>query len=299
MAEQVKNFTIAAADETEPLPEGVDGWWLRQRTLSRTLYWGVHVASISVFWVGFEPWYLALFAASFFVRMFGITGAYHRYFAHKTYKTSRPFQFLIALLATTAVQKGPLWWAAAHRIHHKYADRPGDVHSPSEGFWHAHNGWIFCGLWDDSKLQEITDFARYPELMWLNRWHIVPPAVLLVLCGLIGGSVGIVWGFVLPTVALWHSTYCVNSIAHIFGRRRYDTPDTSRNNWLVGLLTMGEGWHNNHHHYCVSARQGFFWWEVDATYYILRGLAAVGLIWDIREPPAHVVRSQTRTARAS
>jgi stearoyl-CoA desaturase (delta-9 desaturase) len=197
------------------------------------------------------------------------------------------------VLGTSATQKGPLWWAGNHRIHHKYSDQPGrDVHSPKDGFWYSHQGWIFDGRWDASPLEHIPEFARCRELIWLNRWHVAAPAALALLCFAIGGGSGLLWGFAISTVVLWHSTYAINSLAHRWGTRRYDTPDTSRNNALLGLLTMGEGWHNNHHQYCASTRQGFFWWEIDATYYILRALQTVGLIWDIREPPAHLLHPE-------
>ena len=232
--------------------------------------------------------------------MFAITGGYHRYFAHQTYKTSRAFQFVLAVLGATATQKGVLWWAGHHRIHHKYSDQPGrDVHSPQDGFWYSHQGWIFHGRWDGSSLDQIQDFARFPELVWLNRWHVVPPIAA-------GGGLLRDRRLQRPALGLrrsrpsllWHATYSINSLAHRWGTRRYDTPDTSRNNLLLGLLTLGEGWHNNHHHYCASARQGFFWWEIDVSYYLLRALAAVGLIWDVREPPAHVVNRTARAARS-
>jgi stearoyl-CoA desaturase (delta-9 desaturase) len=234
---------------------------------------------------------LVLLAATFWLRMFGITAGYHRYFAHRTYKTSRPFQLALALLGVSATQKGPLWWAGHHRNHHKNSDRPGlDVHSPRDGFWYSHQGWIFDARWDASPLEQIRDFARYPELVWLNRWHFVGPVAIAVLCTAIGGLSGLVWGFCISTTLLWHATYSINSLAHRWGTRRYATTDTSRNNALLALLTLGEGWHNNHHHYCTSTRQGFFWWEIDVSYYVLRALAAIGLVWDLREPPAHVVR---------
>ena len=281
---------VAVAGQTPALSEA-EGWWARHRMVPRVIYWGIHASCLLALWVGVTTGDLVLLAITFSVRMFAITAGYHRYFSHRTYKTSRAFQFVLAALGTSATQKGPLWWAGHHRRHHQHADRPGlDVHSPRDGFWYSHQGWIFDGRWDASALDRIRDFARYPELIWLNRWHIVVPTLLAVLCFAIGGLSGLVWGFSISTVALWHSTYSINSLAHLWGTRRYDTPDTSRNNWFLGLLTMGEGWHNNHHHYCVSTRQGFFWWEVDLSYYILRALAAVGLVWDIREPPAHVVR---------
>ena len=240
-----------------------------------------------------------LFLATYLIRVFAITGFYHRYFSHKTYQTSRPMQFLMALIGVSATQKGPLWWAGNHRVHHKYADVPGkDVHSPSDGLYHAHQGWIFDGRWDATPVDQIRDFAAYPELTWLNRWHIIGPLLLGGICYAIGGWSGVLWGYAISTVALWHSTYSINSLAHVWGSRRYATNDTSRNNLFLALVTLGEGWHNNHHHYCASTRQGFFWWEIDITYYLLRGMAAVGLIWDLREPPAHILKpSRPETLR--
>ncbi len=240
-----------------------------------------------------------LLAATFYARMFAITGGYHRYFAHKTFKTSRAFQFVLAALACSSTQKGPLWWAGNHRLHHKYADQPEDLHSPAHGFFHAHQGWIFERRFDATPLDRIADFARYPELVWMNRNHHVPALALAVLCALLGGFSGFVWGYVVSTVLLWHSTYTINSLAHTWGTRRYDTDDTSRNNPWLALLTLGEGWHNNHHHFCAAARQGFRWWEIDITYYVLRGLQAVGVVWEIREPPAHVIAPSTETRKAA
>jgi len=282
-------------EEAPPLSEA-DGTLARREVLPRVLYWGVHAAALVALWMGPDRIALALLAVTFWGRMFGITGGYHRYFAHKSYRTSRAFQFALALLGTCATQKGPLWWCGLHRRHHRYADGPGDTHSPGRGFYYAHQGWIFDPRWNATPLELIPDFARFPELRWLNRWHFVPPVALAVACAAIGGARGLFWGFFLSTTLLWHATYCVNSFAHVFGRRRYDTPDTSRNNWWIALLTLGEGWHNNHHHYMACARQGFRWWEIDVTYYALRGLAALGLIWDLREPPTSVLDADAASA---
>ena len=274
--------------------ESGEGWWAQHYWLPRVVYWGIHASCLLALWVGVSTGALLLFATTLSLRLLGITGGFHRYFSHRTYKTSRPFQFALAVLGTMATQKGPLWWASHHRIHHRFSDQPGkDVHSPKEGFYWSHQGWIFDGRWDATNLNQIRDFAQYPELVWLNRWHIVPPAALALLCFAVGGLSGFVWGFSISTVVLWHLTYSINSLAHVWGTRRYDTADTSRNNALLGLLIFGEGWHNNHHHYASSARQGFFWWEIDVTYYVLRALAAVGLIWDLREPPAYVLRGES------
>ena len=276
-----------------------EGWWARQQAVTLTLYWGIHASCLAVLWVGVSSADLVLFTATFFGRMFFITGGYHRYFAHKTYETSRAFQFVLAAMGTTAIQKGPLWWAGHHRTHHKYADQPGkDTHSPRDGMWWAHQMWIFDERFDGSEIDQIRDFARFPELLWLNRWHVVPPLLLALACFAIGGWSGLLWGFSISTVALWHATYSINSLAHRLGRRRYATPDDSRNNWVLALLTLGEGWHNNHHHFCASSRQGFLWWEVDVTYYILRGLQATGIIWAMREPPAQIVNATIEAREA-
>jgi stearoyl-CoA desaturase (delta-9 desaturase) len=219
--------------------------------------------------------------------MFGITGGYHRYFSHRSYKTSRFFQFCLAWLGCSALQKGPLWWASHHRNHHRFSDTPDDPHSPlAKSFWWAHVGWILDDDHNDIAWDSIQDWSRFPELRWLDRNHWVPGLLLAGLCFLIGGWSGLVWGFVVSTVLLYHATFTINSLSHLIGRRRYATPDDSRNNVVLALLTLGEGWHNNHHHYQSSANQGFFWWEIDITYYVIRALAVFGIVWDIRKPGA-------------
>jgi stearoyl-CoA desaturase (delta-9 desaturase) len=264
-------------------------------------FWGVHLTAIvGVIALGFSWSGLALAVALYYARMFFITAAYHRYFAHRTYKTSRWFQFLLALGGTTAAQKGVLWWAAHHRNHHRYSDQPGDPHSPREGFWRSHVGWITCMDYNETEWHRIRDMARYPELRLLNRYHLVPPIALAVLLFFVGGAHALVWGFFVSTVLLWHGTFTINSLAHVFGSRRYQTDDDSRNNWFLALITMGEGWHNNHHHYMSSAHQGFRWWELDMSVYILLLFEKVGLIWDVRRAPAHVVeRPQPELAQVS
>jgi stearoyl-CoA desaturase (delta-9 desaturase) len=276
-----------------------EGWWQSQSLIPATIYWSLHMACLLAFWTGVTPFEVTLCLGLFWVRLFGITGGYHRYFSHKTFKTSRAFQFVLAVIGVAAVQKGPLWWAAGHRRHHRYSDQEGDMHSPREGFWHAHQGWIFDGRWDATEVDRIRDFSKFPELAFLNRWHIVVPLGLVAACFALGGLGGFVWGFCISTVLLWHSTYTINSLAHRWGSQRYETGDDSRNNLFLALLTLGEGWHNNHHHYMASARQGFFWWEIDVTYYVLRGLEVIGLVWDLREPPADVIRPKSKVATAS
>jgi len=249
----------------------------------------VHLAVIGVFWSG-VTWTAVWLAVGFFaLRIFAITAGYHRYFAHRTYDTSRPMAFILGFLAETSIQKGVLWWAAHHRDHHKHADTERDVHSPTQdGFWYSHVGWILDDT-SETKISKVRDLAKYPELRLLNRFHLVPPTLLALLCYAIGGWSGLFVGFFLSTVLLWHATFCINSLAHVFGSRRFDTEDDSRNNFLLALLTFGEGWHNNHHHYMLSARQGFYWWEVDITYYLLKGLEKVGLVWNLRDVPEEIL----------
>ena len=235
----------------------------------------------------------------YLVRMFAITAFYHRYFSHKTFKTSRTLQFIFACIGTAATQRGPLWWASHHRIHHKTSDTEDDPHSPLHGVWHSHCGWFLSGQHFSTPTERINDFSRFPELRWLDRFDMLIPIALIVGLWVMGtllaqfapglGTNGIelvLWGYVVSTVLLTHATLLVNSLAHRWGSRRYETGDDSRNNWLIALLTLGEGWHNNHHHYSGSARQGFFWWEIDISYYVLRLMAALGLIWDLKPVPA-------------
>lgn len=235
--------------------------------------------------------------ALYVIRMFGVTGVYHRYFSHRTYKTSRGFQFLLALLAMSSSQKGVLWWAAHHRHHHKYSDMPEDIHSPKQrGFFYAHVGWLFDQT-ESTDYSKIKDFAKYPELVFLNKFWWIPVAALGFVTFLTLGWSGVLIGFALSTVLLWHGTYTINSLTHLFGKRVYETTDDSRNSLILALITLGEGWHNNHHYYQASTRQGFHWWQIDITYYVLRALQAVGLIWDIREPPASVVAGTWRPSK--
>jgi len=249
-------------------------------------FFAVHLVCLAAFFVPFRWSYLIVCLAVLYVRMFFVTAGYHRYFSHRSFKTSRIFQFVLAFMATSSTQKGVLWWAANHRHHHRYSDTEEDLHSPSLfGFWWSHVGWILSDKYNRTQVDLIRDFFKYPELRWLNRYHLVPPIVLATVLFLIGGWGMLVWGFFISTVLLWHTSFTINSLSHIFGWRRYDTSDTSKNNPFLALLTMGEGWHNNHHHFMASARQGFLWWEVDLTYYTLRVLSWFRIVWDLRQPP--------------
>jgi stearoyl-CoA desaturase (delta-9 desaturase) len=250
----------------------------------------MHVACLAVFFVGISLPAVLLCIALYIIRMFALTAGYHRYFAHRAFKTSRFFQFVLAVVGTTAVQKGPLWWASHHRRHHKFTDQEGDLHSPvTDGFWWSHIGWVISRKYNPTDWPAIRDFARYPELRWINKYHLIPAITLAVLCFLLGGWLWLVWGFFVSTVALYHGTFSVNSLAHMWGSRRYATGDDSRNNFLIALWTGGEGWHNNHHHYMASVKQGFYWWEIDFSYYALKMMSWVRLVWDLRLPPQQLV----------
>ncbi|ACG73358.1 Stearoyl-CoA 9-desaturase [Anaeromyxobacter sp. K] len=261
-------------------------------------FFAAHLVALATPWLAPLEWrWGALAAGLYALRMFAVTAGYHRYFSHRSYRTSRAFQLLLAVLGASAAQKGPLWWAAHHRDHHRHSDGPEDVHSPLErGFWWSHVGWILSRRHHETKLDRVRDLARFPELRWIDRHHLVPPAALATGLFLAGGLPALLWGFFVSTVALWHGTFVINSLAHVFGRRRYATDDGSRNSLVLALVTLGEGWHNNHHFYAASARQGFFWWEIDLSWYALRALAAVRLVRDLKVPPPQVRLAHLRTA---
>jgi stearoyl-CoA desaturase (delta-9 desaturase) len=249
----------------------------------------VHLGCLGVFWVDASPAALATAAGLFALRMFAVTAFYHRYFSHRAFRTSRLMQFLFALLGASAVQRGPLWWASHHRHHHAHADQPADAHSARQhGFAWAHALWFLSRANFATRRELVADLARYPELRLLDRFDALVPALLAAGLYAAGGLEFLVWGFCVSTVALWHATFTINSLAHRLGRRRYATRDDSRNNLWLALLTFGEGWHNNHHHYPGAARQGFYWWEIDLSWYALRLLAALGIVWDLKLVPARV-----------
>ena len=259
----------------------------------------MHLACLGVIWVGWSPVAVAAAVALYLVRMFAITGFYHRYFSHRSFKTSRAVQFIFALIGASSAQRGPIWWAAHHREHHASTEATNDPHSPVQhGVLWSHTGWFRAHEHFAVRDERVRDLKRYPELRFLNRFDIFVPfllAVGLLLTGMMleiaapqlgtsGGQI-LIWGFFVSTVFLYHGTFSINSLAHHWGRRRYATDDNSRNNFWLALLTLGEGWHNNHHHYAVSARQGFYWWEIDMTYYFLRFMASLGLVWELKPVP--------------
>jgi stearoyl-CoA desaturase (delta-9 desaturase) len=260
----------------------------------------LHLGCLAAFWVGVTPVAVIVALALYWVRMFAITAFYHRYFSHRSYQTNRVCQFLFALLGLTAVQRGPLWWASHHRQHHRASDEPADPHSPKQlGFFMAHMGWLLVPKNLQTDYNRVRDLAQFPELVFLNRFDWLGAVLLLAVLYAGGeacrvwqpgwGTHGLqlmVWGGFISTTVLFHGTCTINSLSHTWGKRRYNTTDTSRNNLWLSLITLGEGWHNNHHQYPGTVRQGFFWWEVDITYYVLKVMAALGLVYKLNPVPS-------------
>jgi stearoyl-CoA desaturase (delta-9 desaturase) len=279
----VENTTHDAIDWTRILP-----------------FIGLHISVIAVFWVGWSS-IAVFFAIAFYViRMFGITAFYHRYFSHKTFKTSRTAQFIFALIGASATQRGPLWWASNHRHHHVHSDKEADIHSPKQsGFLWSHMGWFLSKKNFKTNFERIQDFAQFPELKWIDRFDIVVPAIFAISTFILGACLNwlfpqlgtngwqmLVWAYVISTIMVFHGTFVINSLAHVFGTRRFKTRDDSRNNFFLALITFGEGWHNNHHKFPGSAKQGLHWWEIDLSYYGLWVLEKLGIIWDVNKGPS-------------
>jgi stearoyl-CoA desaturase (delta-9 desaturase) len=273
---------------------------------------GLHVACLLVFVVDWSWLAIAVAVFLYALRVFTLTGFYHRYFSHRSFKTWRIVQFIFAVIGCMSMQRGPLWWAAHHRHHHKHSDEPDDLHSPKQkGIFWSHMMWFLTPRALKTNYKLIPDFAKYPELRFLDRWDSLPPIAMGVLLYLFGALVewavpdsGVtgwqifVWGFLVSTIAVFHVTYLVNSATHLIGSRRYETKDDSRNSLIVALLTFGEGWHNNHHYYPNSTRQGFFWWEIDITYYVLQWMSMLGLVWDIKEVPKRILHPKPKAVPA-
>ena len=260
----------------------------------------VHLTCFAIFWVDIQPIDWIICGSLYVIRMFGITAGYHRYFSHRSFKTSRGFQFFLAFLGQTSAQRGALWWAARHREHHKYSDTEQDIHSPVQhGFWYSHVLWIFSKHGRDANYSVIKDFRKYPELVWLDKWDRLPPFILAVLVWMVAGWSGLIVGFFVSTVILFHGTFTINSLSHVIGKQPYITGDHSRNNLLLAIITLGEGWHNNHHHFPSATPQGFRWWQIDITYYILKVLSIFRVVWDLRLPPKHVVEGQRKLSSST
>lgn len=305
IAERLKSFWawLSNDDQFRDDPDADPGAIDWRRAIPFAL---IHLGCLGVIWTGVSGAAVTFALITYFARMFVITAFYHRYFAHGSYRASRGAQFVFALLGCTTGQRGPLWWAAHHRLHHHRSDSPDDPHSPHhKGFWFAHTLWFLTRENFSYPKQYVKDWHRYPELVWLERFDWVPFVLFAVGCYAVGGWFDgggmqfLVWGFFISTTVLYHATYTINSLAHQFGTRRYDTKDNSRNNVWLALLTLGEGWHNNHHRYPAAARQGFFWWEIDVSYWLLRVMSALSLIRDLRPVPASVLKPAPSARRAA
>jgi len=284
----------------------------RIRLLSNLPFLAVHAGCLGVLWTGVSTVALAAAAAGYLARMFFITAFYHRYFSHRTFRAGRLVQFVMALTGTTAGQRGPIWWAAHHRHHHQHADDEPDLHSPTlRGFWMSHCGWFLTDAAQSSPERYARDWRALPELRLLDRFYWVGPALWAGGCAALGEALDhhapqlgtgpmqmLVWGFCISTVLVYHATYCINSLAHRWGRRRFETPDKSRNSLILALMTLGEGWHNNHHRFPACARQGFRWWEIDISYYLLRALAALRIIRGLRPLPGRILEEARRADSA-
>jgi stearoyl-CoA desaturase (Delta-9 desaturase) len=262
-------------------------------------FFSVHVIGILAIFTGISWPAIAMCLFMYYARMFAITGIYHRYFSHRTYKTSRFFQFIMAVWGTSCAQQGPLWWAAHHRHHHKFSDMPEDIHSPGlRGFWWAHWGWLICKRYSDTNEEAVKDLTKYPELKFINKYHHLAPFALATLIFFFGAFLGrvapglhtnglqmISWGFFTSTTLLYHGTFTINSLSHVFGKKRFETGDDSKNNFILSIITMGEGWHNNHHKFPFAEPQGIYWWEIDMSHYVLKIFSWIGLVWDIQIHP--------------
>ena len=301
--------------DSDYIPEGAESF----RSTPKQVDWPrtipfiiLHLGCLGVIWVGISPLAVWLAVGLYFFRMFAITGFLHRYFSHKTYSTSRAFQFIMALWCSLAVQRGALWWAYTHRHHHKHSDEEDDKHSPVvDGFWWAHIGWITSKKNFPTDYSKITDLAKYPELVFLNRFDTLVPILFAGSLYGLGAYLGahgvetsggqlLVWAFFISTTVLFHGTSCINSLAHVWGTKRFKTTDDeSRNSFILTLITLGEGWHNNHHRYQATTKQGFYWWEFDPTYYLLKMLSWTGLIWGLKGVPEAVYEEAEKTKAES
>lgn len=271
------------------------------KTVTQVVFWIVQASALLVFAVPVSAGLVALWAVSHFLRAIGLTLAFHRYFAHRAFRMNRVTQFVWAFIGTAAMQKGPLWWAGHHVNHHKYADREGDPHSPMvSGLYYAHIGWFLNDTKHD-RLETtnpvVRDFSKFPELRFLDTYFFIPPTLLALSLYLTGGFTWLVWGFCLPTVTLAHATFAINTVNHLFGSRRFETIDESRNNPVTAFFAVGEGWHNNHHRYQRAARNGFYWWEFDPTWYVIRAMQALGLAWDVQPVPERIY-AEARAVKA-
>ncbi len=262
----------------------------------------LHASCLFVFVVGFSWFAVSACFASYFIRMFAITAFYHRFFSHRCFQTSRVIQFIFGFLGAASAQRGPLWWAAHHRWHHKHSDSNSDIHSPKlKGFWWSHMLWFMAERNFRTKSKLVPDWNKYPELVLLDRFDILAPIVYAFFWFGIGefmrvfapvfetnGWQCLIWGFFVSTIVLYHATFVINSLCHTWGTQRYQTNDDSRNNFFLAIICLGEGWHNNHHHCKTSVRQGIKWWEIDISFYLLFLMEKLGLVSNLNYGPDNI-----------
>jgi len=276
---------------------------LYAQTMRRGINWFLVIALVS-FHLGavaalfFFHWSALIVFATIWIlaQNVGIAMGYHRLLTHRGYATPKWLEYCIAICGALALQGGPIYWVAVHRMHHKYTDKPGDPHSPRDGKWWSHMGWIMnATLRDETEAlkQYAPDLSRQPFYRWLNRLHWVPLTVVGLSLFAFGGWSWLLWGAFLPVTIGLHVTWMVNSVTHLWGRRRFSTSDDSRNNLWVALLTGGEGWHNNHHANPVSARHGLAWYEVDFNYFAIRLLKILGLAKHVKTASLKVTSKET------
>lgn len=257
-----------------------------------------HLSVVLVFISGYSFTALITFLILYLARLFVITGFYHRYYSHQSYQTSRWLQFILTLIGTSAGQQGPLSWATSHITHHQHADTRGDPHSPvlTSGLY-AHIGWLMQkdALPTNDKL--VKPFLKFPEIVFLDRYHYLGTTGLIISLALLGTFLSthhpelgtsalqlVSWGFILSTLLILHGACLVNSVAHLYGYRRFRTTDNSHNVWWLFPLTLGDNWHNNHHHTPRSASFSYAWWEVDIIYLCILLLEKSGLVWNVKRP---------------
>lgn len=242
-------------------------------------------AVVALFYFSWSSLWVAAFLY-FLSGSLGIGVGYHRLLTHRGLKVPKWFEYFLATCGTLALQGGPIYWVGLHRIHHAKADRPGDPHSPREGFFWSHMGWIlFSGrLSDDAdrRMRYTVDLLQQPFHVWLSEYHWVPQTILGVILWAAGGWPLVLWGLCLRTTLTWHVTWFVNSATHVWGTRRFASNDDSRNNWWVALLAFGEGWHNNHHAHAASAKHGLAWYEFDFNWLVIRVLQVLRLAKEVR-----------------
>jgi fatty-acid desaturase len=239
----------------------------------------------------------ALFVGLFFYWVAGSLGigmCYHRLLTHRGYKCPKWVEYFLTVCATLALEGGPIFWVATHRVHHQLSDKPGDPHSPRDGGFWAHMGWILTGKTFHNKsvdlLAYVPDLRKNKFHLWISEYHWVPMVVLGFVLLAIGGWRFVMWGIFLRTVLLLHATWFVNSATHMWGSKRFTTTDDSRNLWWVAYISFGEGWHNNHHAHPQSARHGLAWYEIDLNWYGIKTLEFFGLAWDVKLPKLGAAR---------